>query len=131
MFHNLKGFDGVFILKELYRDSRKVVNQACMGAKVLTFKTGSITFKRAPLLQRGCHRGSVQKQGGSPMVRSLDETEQQTAWEEPQLIHQVRHWTKKVRQPIDIDNTRWDIPPSITNLKTRTWTSFWIPWPGN
>ena len=45
LFHNLKGFDGVFILKELYRDSRRVVNQACMGAKVLTFKTGSITFK--------------------------------------------------------------------------------------
>ena len=45
LFHNLKGFDGVFILKELYKDSRKVVNQACMGAKVLTFKTGSITFK--------------------------------------------------------------------------------------
>ena len=45
LFHNLKGFDGVFLLKELYRDSRKVINQACMGAKVLTFKTGSITFK--------------------------------------------------------------------------------------
>ena len=45
LFHNLKGFDGVFILKELYKDSRRVINQACMGAKVLTFKTGSITFK--------------------------------------------------------------------------------------
>ena len=45
LFHNLKGFDGVFILKELYKDSRRVINQANMGAKVLTFKTGSITFK--------------------------------------------------------------------------------------
>ena len=45
IFHNLKGFDGVFLLKALYQDSRKVENQACMGAKVLTFKTGSITFK--------------------------------------------------------------------------------------
>ena len=45
LFHNLKGFDGVFILLELYQDSRRVINQACMGAKVLTFKTGSITFK--------------------------------------------------------------------------------------
>ena len=45
LFHNLKGFDGVFILKELYKDSRRVVNQACMGAKVLTFKSGAITFK--------------------------------------------------------------------------------------
>ena len=35
----------MFILKELYRDSRRVESQACMGAKVLTFKTGSITFK--------------------------------------------------------------------------------------
>ena len=45
LFHNLKGFDGVFILNELYKDSRHVINQACMGAKVLTFKCGSITFK--------------------------------------------------------------------------------------
>ena len=45
LFHNLKGFDGVFILKELYQDCRRVESQACMGAKVLTFKTGSITFK--------------------------------------------------------------------------------------
>ena len=45
LFHNLKGFDGVFLLNALYQDSRRVVNQASMGAKVLTFKTGSITFK--------------------------------------------------------------------------------------
>ena len=45
LFHNLKGFDGVFLLNALYHDSRRVINQACMGAKVLTFKTGSITFK--------------------------------------------------------------------------------------
>ena len=45
LFHNLKGFDGVFLLNALYQDSRRVINQACMGAKVLTFKTGSITFK--------------------------------------------------------------------------------------
>ena len=45
LFHNLKGFDGVFILNELYKDSRRVINQACMGAKVLTFKCGPITFK--------------------------------------------------------------------------------------
>ena len=36
LFHNLKGFDGVFLLKELYRVSRRVENQACMGVKVLT-----------------------------------------------------------------------------------------------
>ena len=45
LFHNLKGFDGVFLIKALYQDSRRVTNQACMGAKVLTFKSGSITFK--------------------------------------------------------------------------------------
>ena len=45
LFHNLKGFDGVFLLKALYEDGRRVESQACMGAKVLTFKTGSITFK--------------------------------------------------------------------------------------
>ena len=45
LFHNLKGFDGVFILNALYKDGRRVINQACTGAKVLTFKSGPITFK--------------------------------------------------------------------------------------
>ena len=42
--------------------------------------------------------------GGRPMVRSLDETEQQTTW------------TKKVRQPIDNDDTRWAILKSSLNV---------------
>ena len=45
LFHNLKGFDGVFILKTLYNHGWCVVNQFSMGAKVLSFKTGPITFK--------------------------------------------------------------------------------------
>ena len=45
LFHNLKGFDGVFILNTLYKDGWSVTEQFCMGAKVLSFKTGPITFK--------------------------------------------------------------------------------------
>ena len=45
LFHNLKGFDGVFILKTLYKHGWCVANQFSMGAKVLSFKTGPITFK--------------------------------------------------------------------------------------
>ena len=45
LFHNLKGFDGVFILKTLYNHGWCVTNQFSMGAKVLSFKTGPITFK--------------------------------------------------------------------------------------
>ena len=45
LFHNLKGFDGVFILKTLYTHHWSVTNQFSMGAKVLSFKTGPITFK--------------------------------------------------------------------------------------
>ena len=45
LFHNLKGFDGVFILNSLYKDGRKVTDQFCMGAKVLSFKCGPLTFK--------------------------------------------------------------------------------------
>ena len=30
IFHNLKGFDGVFLLKELYQDCRRVESQACI-----------------------------------------------------------------------------------------------------
>ena len=45
LFHNLKGFDGVFILKTLYKHGWCVTDQFSMGAKVLSFKTGPITFK--------------------------------------------------------------------------------------
>ena len=45
LFHNLKGFDGVFILKALYQHRWRVTNQFSMGAKVLSFKCGPITFK--------------------------------------------------------------------------------------
>ena len=45
LFHNLKGFDGMFIMNALYKDGRKVENQFIMGAKVLSFKSGPLTFK--------------------------------------------------------------------------------------
>ena len=45
LFHNLKGFDGVFILKTLYQHRWRVTKQFSMGAKVLSFKCGPITFK--------------------------------------------------------------------------------------
>ena len=45
VFHNLKGFDGMFILNALYKDMRHVEEQLTIGAKVLSFKTGCLTFK--------------------------------------------------------------------------------------
>ena len=45
VFHNLKGYDGMFIINELYQQQRKVDNQLTVGAKVLSFKSGSLTFK--------------------------------------------------------------------------------------
>jgi len=45
IFHNLKGFDGIFILRELYDQQRTVTNQLTVGAKVLSFKSGPIIFK--------------------------------------------------------------------------------------
>ena len=45
LFHNLKGFDGMFIINSLYKNGRKVENQFSMGAKVLCFTSGSLTFK--------------------------------------------------------------------------------------
>ena len=47
---------------------------------------------------------------------NLPQTEQQAAWEEvqlKQLNRQVWSWTKKVRQPIDVDN---DLPSDRTNI---------------
>ena len=45
LFHNLKGFDGIFILHELYKAMRTVEEQLTIGAKVLSFKSGPLTFK--------------------------------------------------------------------------------------
>ena len=39
VFHNLKGFEGMFILHELYQQQREVVDQLTVGAKVLSFST--------------------------------------------------------------------------------------------
>ena len=44
VFHNWKGFDGMFILHELYQQQRKVVDQLTEGAKVLSFKSGPLKF---------------------------------------------------------------------------------------
>ena len=44
VFHNLKGFDGMFILHELYHQQPEVVDQLTVGAKVLSFKSGPFKF---------------------------------------------------------------------------------------
>ena len=45
LFHNLKGFDGMFILNSLYKAMRTVEEQLTIGAKVLSFKSGPLVFK--------------------------------------------------------------------------------------
>lgn len=40
VFHNLKGFDGNFIIEELYRQAIKVENQLTTRAKTIKFNTG-------------------------------------------------------------------------------------------
>ena len=45
IFHNLKGFDGNFILRELYVQQRSVTTQLTVGAKVLSFTSGPLVFK--------------------------------------------------------------------------------------
>ena len=44
VFHNLKGFDGIFLIHELYNQQRSLENQLTVGAKVLSFKSGPLTF---------------------------------------------------------------------------------------
>ena len=44
VFHNLKGFDGIFLIHELYDQQRSLQNQLTVGAKVLSFKSGPLTF---------------------------------------------------------------------------------------
>ena len=45
IFHNLKGFDGVFLLHSLYKKARTVEDQINVGNKVLSFSSGPLTFK--------------------------------------------------------------------------------------
>ena len=45
IFHNLKGFDGVFLINELYKQKRAVEKQLTIGSKVLSFESGSLAFK--------------------------------------------------------------------------------------
>ena len=45
IFHNFKGYDGMFVLKYLYDTHRTVEQQICIGTKVLSLSTGDITFK--------------------------------------------------------------------------------------
>ena len=45
LFHNLKGFDGIFIINSLYKAMRTVEEQLTIGTKVLSFKSGPLVFK--------------------------------------------------------------------------------------
>ena len=45
IFHNLKGFDGTFIIQELYKQQRGIENQLTVGSKVLSFESGPLIFK--------------------------------------------------------------------------------------
>ena len=44
VFHNLKGFDDMFILHELYQQQWEVTDQLTVGAEVLSFRSGPIKF---------------------------------------------------------------------------------------
>ena len=45
VFHNLKGYDGMFILEHLYKERRQVSGLVNIGAKVLSFVSDKLTFK--------------------------------------------------------------------------------------
>ena len=45
IFHNLKGFDGTFIIDEMYKEQRSIEHQLTVGSKVLCFQSGPLVFK--------------------------------------------------------------------------------------
>ena len=45
LFHNLKGYDGMFILQHIYRTHRHVSNQVTVGVKLLFVQSDLLTFK--------------------------------------------------------------------------------------
>ena len=50
LFHNMKGYDGMFLLQHMYGCNREVVNMMTVGVKVLSFKTfkDSLCFLPCP-----------------------------------------------------------------------------------
>ena len=47
LFHNLKGYDGMFLLQHCYKVHREVKDQITVGTKILSFKSDRLTFKDA------------------------------------------------------------------------------------
>ena len=45
IFHNLKGYDGMFLLEYLYKEKRAVDRMVNVGAKVLSFTSDRLCFK--------------------------------------------------------------------------------------
>ena len=45
VFHNLKRYDGMFLLQHYYANHREVTDQITIGTKVLSFKSDRLTFK--------------------------------------------------------------------------------------
>ena len=45
VFHNLKGYDGMFIMEHLYKEKRAVDRIVNVGAKVLSFVSDKLSFK--------------------------------------------------------------------------------------
>ena len=45
IFHNLKGYDGMFILQHWYATHREVTDQITVGTKILSLKSDRLTFK--------------------------------------------------------------------------------------
>lgn len=43
-FHNMKGFDSVFIQETLYKQSRSIEKPLTQGAKMMSFKSGNLVF---------------------------------------------------------------------------------------
>ncbi len=45
LFHNLKGYDGMFLLEYMYANHREVTNLVTVGVKVFSFSSDRLTFK--------------------------------------------------------------------------------------
>ena len=45
IFHNLKGYDGMFILQHCYATHREVEDQITVGTKILSLRSNRLTFK--------------------------------------------------------------------------------------
>ena len=92
LFHNLKGYEGMFVLHNIYAEHYAIEQQICQGVKVFSFMSGNITFKDslcfipAPLASFPAMSGLTELKKG--FLPQLFNTQENQDYEGPMPLHE-------------------------------------------